>query len=420
VKSPAARGSPGPVGKGHESSEHPRALLFPAFLCCKLIPIPRTSSRLSFCLRLWPPFVPPNLPHKPGAEARCLQARERGRRPGLPRLPQPAQGGTQTLPSTMALGRGVRGQPGCCHPLRHPRPSPLGNLRDQARGGGEAGLGGQRGRTGLGGRRLLGAQCCTAPSASTARHGTARHGTAQHGWAALCSPRARQARQLPAKTRRAAIVTMTTNLPACPAREGDDTVPGARRLSATKQLRNKKWGFVEGEIWAKLVVFNCKLQEAEGRVVDATCSDFSKTFDNCSNACCQINSEQLSCQHRHMDKTQAARGTAKSLAVSRELPGLHDPRRLSKPLLQEWVPREGRNAATAAGPPGTGRAAVLPGQERVWRAPGQEPPAPRELRCPKHHAGSSPGARLLGPGLQQSLPTGQGQPNRPTPQPVAA
>lgn len=63
---------------------------------------------------------------------------------------------------------------------------------------------------------------------------------------------------------------------------------------------------MEGGIWAKLVVFNCKLRKAEGRAVDATRSYFSKTFDNCSSACCQINSEQLSYQHRHMDKAQAA------------------------------------------------------------------------------------------------------------------
>lgn len=39
---------------------------------------------------------------------------------------------------------------------------------------------------------------------------------------------------------------------------------------------------MEGEIWVELVVFNCKLQETEGKVVDATCLGFSKTFDNCS------------------------------------------------------------------------------------------------------------------------------------------
>lgn len=163
----------------------------------------------------------------------------------------------------------------------------------------------------LGGRRLLKAQLLRW---TISRHGTARVGSA-------LSPAVRRAQQLPAKTGRAAIVTMTANLPACPACEGDNTAPGTCRLSVMKRLRNRKRGFVEGEIWAKLVVFNCKLQEAEGRAVDATCSDFSKTFDNCSNACCQINSERLSCQHRHMDKTQAAQGMANGLAVSRGAAG---------------------------------------------------------------------------------------------------
>lgn len=197
--------------------------------------------------------------------------------------------------------------------------------------------------------------CCAGLSASTA----------QHGWAALCSPTVRRAQQLPAKMGRAAIVTMTANLPVCPARKGDNAAPGTCWLSVMERLRNKKRGFVEGEIWAKLVVFNCKLQEAEGRVVDATCSDFSKTFDNCSNACCQINSEWLSCQHRHMDKTQAAQGMANSLAISRGATGA------ARPLGPFKTSSAGTGAVggeegscRAVGTLGTEGAAVLPGEKQ--------------------------------------------------------
>lgn len=43
-----------------------------------------------------------------------------------------------------------------------------------------------------------------------------------------------------------------------------EPVPGTRWLPATQRLRSKERGFVEGETWAELVVFNRKLQAAEG------------------------------------------------------------------------------------------------------------------------------------------------------------
>lgn len=118
---------------------------------------------------------------------------------------------------------------------------------------------------------------------------------------------------------------------------------------------------MEGGIWAKLAVFNCKLLKAEGRAVDATRLDSSKTFDNCSSACCQINSEQLSCQHRHMDKAQAAQEWHTGCLSARSCPG-HTTRDLSKPGIVRA--KEGRT-------PGWTELPCCPRRTRAGEHPGK-------------------------------------------------
>lgn len=206
----------------------------------------------------------------------------------------------------------------------------------------------------------------------------------QRGWQALFLA-VRRAQQLLSKKGRAAIVTMTGT---CLPQPAPQERCGARNAGWQRQngCRDKKWGFMEGETWAKLAVFNCKLQETEGKVVDATCPDFSKTFDNCSYGCCQITSDQLGCQHRHMDNTQERRERRTAGPAAGEQPGAT--RETLGAFHNPWCRREhaggGQRTATAA-----------QGQRGRWlRSPAgprpQAPSGPELLRDLCHGPGTRP------------------------------
>lgn len=207
MKSPAAPGSPRAIGKECKSSKRRRALdVFHDLLCCKLIlhPLNLIPSQLlplaltNFCFtKLSPPARSESTMHSGTRDRDC---------PGSHGL----HGATPRLCHLWWLWEGVPTGSSAAVITSANWGCPLwGDLQDQARRGhllhptgvrqGQQETWAGQGWVAVGSSRH---SCCTGPSASTARH----------GWAALCSPAVRRAQQLPAKTGRAAIVTMTMNL----------------------------------------------------------------------------------------------------------------------------------------------------------------------------------------------------------------
>lgn len=168
----------------------------------------------------------PKLSHLLGARAQGIQAGERG---------------TGSSSPGEHLGRGIHGQPHGHHPPSIPcwissvEASP-------AQHSSEAELGGEQGRTELGGCQLRGAQLLWVNQRGTGRVGSAL---------LLAVTRARQ---LPAKTGRAAVVTMTGNLTTC-CQESRAVSSGIRSGGL--------WKVEYGQNWWCLIV-NCAEQK-EGR-----------------------------------------------------------------------------------------------------------------------------------------------------------